>query len=76
MTQSRPEGQGLPAWTQADRSIVNTDITLWHTFGLTHVARPEDYPVMPTEYARCSFVPYGFFDRNPALDVPPSNHCD
>ena len=74
VTQSKPEGQGLPAWTKADRSIANTDITLWHTFGLTHVARPEDFPVMPTEYASCTLVPFGFFDRNPALDVPPS-HC-
>ena len=70
--QSRPGGQGLPAWTAADRAIADTDITLWHTFGLTHVVRPEDYPVMPTEYARCTLVPFGFFDRNPALDVPPS----
>jgi len=74
VTQSRPDGRGLPAWTEADRPIADTDITLWHTFGLTHVVRPEDYPVMPTEYARCTFVPFGFFDRNPALDVP-SNHC-
>ncbi len=75
VTQSKPEGQGLPAWTKADRVIADTDITLWHTFGLTHSARPEDYPVMPTEYASCTLVPFGFFDRNPALDVPPSDHC-
>ncbi|MDH3682279.1 MAG: primary-amine oxidase [Acidimicrobiia bacterium] len=75
VSQSRPEGQGLPAWTDADRPIAGTDITLWHTFGLTHSARPEDYPVMPTEYARCTLVPFGFFDRNPALDVPPNEHC-
>ena len=75
VTQSRPEGQGLPAWTEANRSIENTDLTVWHVFGLTHSARPEDYPVMPTEYARCTWVPVGFFDRNPALDIPPSDHC-
>jgi primary-amine oxidase len=30
---------------------------------------------MPVEY--CGFVlsPFGFFDRNPALDVPPPEHC-
>ncbi len=75
VTQSAPDDRGLPAWTEADRSIVATDLTLWHTFGLTHSARPEDYPVMPVEYARCTFVPVGFFDRNPALDIPPSDHC-
>ena len=30
---------------------------------------------MPTEYARCTWVPYGFFDHNPALDVAPGTHC-
>jgi primary-amine oxidase len=26
---------------------------------------------MPVEYAGFMLVPHGFFDRNPALDVPP-----
>jgi primary-amine oxidase len=26
---------------------------------------------MPVEYSGFSLVPFGFFDRNPALDVPP-----
>ncbi len=75
VTQSAPEGQGLPAWTEADRPLADTDITVWHTFGLTHSARPEDYPVMPVEYARCTWVPFGFFDCNPALDLPAPDHC-
>ncbi|HEX3980585.1 MAG TPA: primary-amine oxidase, partial [Acidimicrobiales bacterium] len=29
-------GDGLPAWTAADRSLVDTDIVAWHTFGITH----------------------------------------
>ena len=45
---------------------------LWYTFGVTHIPRPEDWPVMPVEYAGFLLVPVGFFDRNPALDVPPS----
>ena len=57
--------------------MVGTDITVWHTFGITHDARPEDFPVMPTEYVSFGLVPDGFFDRNPMLDVPPSSngHC-
>jgi primary-amine oxidase len=69
-----PGGDGLPRWTAADRTVVDTDIVLWHTFGVTHVVRPEEWPVMPVERTGFSFVPTGFFDANPALDVPPSHH--
>ena len=70
-------GDGLPRWTAADRPIADTDVVVWHTFGLTHIPRPEDWPVMPVESTGFLLVPVGFFDRNPALDVPPSaEHCD
>jgi len=70
-------GDGLPRWSAQDRSVVAKDIVVWYTFGVTHVPRPEDWPVMPVEYAGFTLVPVGFFDRNPALDVPPppSAHC-
>ena len=50
---------------------------LWYTFGVTHIPRPEDWPVMPVEYAGFHLIPVGFFERNPALDVPPQPeaHC-
>jgi primary-amine oxidase len=67
-------GDGLPRWTAADRSISDTDVVLWYTFGVTHFVRPEDFPVMPVEYAGFLLAPVGFFDRNPALDVPPSTN--
>jgi len=70
-----PGGDGLPRWTAADRSLVGTDVVVWHTFGVTHVPRPEDWPVMPVEYCGFLLAPVGFFDRNPALDVPPSPEC-
>jgi primary-amine oxidase len=69
-------GDGLPRWTAADRSLEDTDIVLWYVFGAHHVPRLEDWPVMPV--ATCGFQlrPVGFFDRNPALDVPPQpGHC-
>ncbi|MEM9613988.1 MAG: primary-amine oxidase [Actinomycetota bacterium] len=67
-----PGGAGLPAYAAQDRPIEDTEIVVWHTFGVTHVPRPEDWPVMPVEYAGFSLVANGFFDGNPALDVPPS----
>lgn len=69
-------GAGLPAYTADDRSLDGTDIVLWHTFGLTHIPRPEDWPIMPVDYAGFWFKPYGFLDVNPAMDVPeaPRSH--
>jgi primary-amine oxidase len=66
---------GLPAWTEADRPIENTDVVLWYVFGLHHVTRPEDWPVMPADIVSFWLKPFGFFDRNPALDVPPGHEC-
>ena len=66
--------EGLPAWTAADRSIENTDVVLWYVFGIHHLTRPEDWPVMPSDIVSFWLKPFGFFDRNPALDVPPSPH--
>jgi primary-amine oxidase len=67
-------GDGLPRWTEADRSIRDTDVVLWYTFGHTHIARPEDYPVMPAAYIGFLLKPNGFFSENPANDLPPSMH--
>jgi primary-amine oxidase len=69
-------GDGLPRWTAADRSLLGTDVVAWYTFGVTHLPRPEDWPVMPVEYCGFHLIPVGFFDRNPSLDVPPpADHC-
>jgi primary-amine oxidase len=72
-----PGGAGLPEWTAADRNVDGEDIVLWHTFGPTHFPRPEDWPVMPVDYAGFTLKPAGFFDRNPTLDVPATGgaHC-
>ena len=69
-------GDGLTSWTNADRPIDNTDVVLWYTFGHTHIPRAEDYPVMPTAYIGFMLKPNGFFEMNPANDVPPSAKKD
>ena len=63
---------GLPRWVQADRSVADTDLVVWYNLGVTHIPRVEDWPVMPVERAGFMLVPVNFFDRNPTMDVPPS----
>ena len=73
-----PGPDGLPVWIRQDRPIENEDIVVWYTFGLHHVPRPEDWPVMPVHHIGFKLKPFGFFDENPALDVPPpaaGAHC-
>jgi primary-amine oxidase len=63
---------GLAKWTAADRRIDNRDLVLWYTMGITHNPRPEDWPVMPVHEAGFKLLPWGFFARNPAMDLPPA----
>jgi primary-amine oxidase len=70
-------GAGLPAYCAADRPLDDEEVVVWYTFGAHHIVRPEDWPVMPATCLGFMLKPDGFFDRNPALDVPPSpaQHC-
>jgi primary-amine oxidase len=64
-------GEGLPSWSGDTESIDKVDLVLWYTFGVTHVPRAEEWPVMPATHVGFRLLPDGFFDRSPALDVPP-----
>jgi primary-amine oxidase len=77
LVNQHPGHAGLPTYIQQDRPLDGQDLVLWTTFGMTHFPRPEDWPVMPTDSAGITLKPYGFFDRNPTLDVPAptSTHC-
>ncbi len=74
VVQSRDD-RGLPVWTAQNRSIEDTDVVLWYVFGIHHITRPEEWPIMSVDVASFWLKPVGFFDRNPALDVPPSAHA-
>ncbi|WP_462411725.1 primary-amine oxidase [Neobacillus sp. Marseille-QA0830] len=63
-------GDSLEQYVKADRPIENEDIVVWYTMGHHHITRPEDWPVMPTAYQSFQLKPVGYFDRNPALDLP------
>ncbi|MFN8582254.1 MAG: primary-amine oxidase [Gemmatimonadaceae bacterium] len=62
-------GDGLPAWIADDESLVDADDVVWYTTGVTHIPRPEDWPVMPMVHTGFQLLPLGFFSRSPAMDV-------
>lgn len=66
-------GDGVRSWAQRKEDITDTDLVLYVQFGLQHSTRIEDFPVMPCETIKVALKPANFFDKNPALDVPPSN---
>ncbi|MBY3124310.1 primary-amine oxidase [Rhizobium laguerreae] len=67
-------GDGLPGYVKQNREIENADVVLWHSFGHTHVCKPEDFPIMPVEYAGFTLKPNGFFASNIAMDLPPEGN--
>eukprot|EP00282_Hemiselmis_andersenii_P036548 CAMPEP_0169427548 /NCGR_PEP_ID=MMETSP1042-20121227/835_1 /TAXON_ID=464988 /ORGANISM="Hemiselmis andersenii, Strain CCMP1180" /LENGTH=660 /DNA_ID=CAMNT_0009537625 /DNA_START=22 /DNA_END=2005 /DNA_ORIENTATION=- len=69
-----PQGDGsngLPAWTAQDRQLDGQDVVLWHCFGVAHIPRVEDFPVMPCEVTGFTLKPDGFSLGNPGIDIPP-----
>lgn len=66
--QSGP-GEGVVRFVSPPEPLAAQDVVLWYTTGFTHIARPEDYPVMPGEAGSFTLRPRGFFDANPALRV-------
>ena len=73
-------GDGLGTWVKQERDLVNEDVVVWHTFGTSHLPRPKDWTIMSCDYVGFRLKPAGFFNRNPALDVPPpstrqTGHC-
>jgi len=65
-------GTGVRSWADRKEGIVDEDLVVFVQFGINHVPRVEDFPVMPCEVIRVGLKPVNFFDRNPAIDVPPS----
>ncbi|POS74741.1 copper amine oxidase 1 [Diaporthe helianthi] len=67
-------GTGVRAWAarKDDLAPSSGSPVVWVQFGINHIPRIEDFPVMPMEMIKVTMRPANFFDRNPALDVPPS----
>lgn len=63
-------GEGLPKYIADNESLTGEDIVVWYTMGITHVPKPEDWPVMPVHKLGFKLSPRGFFSRNPAINLP------
>ncbi len=63
---------GVRAFAEQDRPLVDEDIVAWHVFGLHHLPRPEDFPVQACVNSGFKLMPTGFFDGAPTMDLPPS----
>ncbi len=64
---TRGVSDGLPAWIANDEPVVGKDVVLWYNLGITHIVRPEEWPIMNTHTLGFSLVPFGFFDGNPVI---------
>ena len=74
-TQSERD-DGMTRWIEDDEPLENTDVVLWYVFGIHHITRIEDWPIMPADTIAFWLKPYGFFDQNPSIDVAPSMKAD
>ena len=64
------EDTGITRWITEDAPLVGTDVVLWYVFGIHHITRTEDWPIMPVDIISFWLKPFGFFDQNPSLDAP------
>lgn len=66
--QSLPS-QGLPEWVADDEPLAGEDVVVWYTQGVTHIPRPEEWPIMTVHKAGFKIMSHGFFPQNPVLNV-------
>jgi primary-amine oxidase len=64
------EDTGITRWIADDAPLEGTDVVLWYVFGIHHITRIEDWPIMPVDIISFWLKPFGFFDQNPSLDAP------
>ena len=68
--------KGMSEWIKDDASLENTDVVLWYVFGIHHITRVEEWPIMAVDAVSFWLKPSGFFDRNPSLDAAPTTKPD
>jgi primary-amine oxidase len=67
---------GITEWIKDDAPLENADVVLWYVFGIHHITRPEEWPIMAVDTVSFWLKPSGFFDQNPSIDVAPTPKAD
>lgn len=67
-----PIGEGLPKYIANDEKLDEQDVVMWYSFGVTHVPRPEEWPIMNVHHTGFTIMPVNFFSENPGMKVPES----
>ncbi|KAL5350987.1 hypothetical protein ACLOAV_004560 [Pseudogymnoascus australis] len=67
-----PDNKTIVDWAARDEPIENRDIVCYLQFGITHIPRTEDFPIMPAEKVSIMIRASNFFLKNPAIWVPPT----
>lgn len=65
-----PMGEGLPKYIANDEKLDGQDVVMWYTFGVTHVPRPEEWPIMNVHHTGFTLMPVNFFSENQGMKVP------
>ena len=60
---------GLGQYSKDNQTLDNQDDVVWMTTGTTHVARAEEWPIMPTEWVHTLLKPWNFFNETPTLNL-------
>ena len=60
--QSQPN-EGLPQWVADDEPLEGEDIVIWYTQGVTHIPRPEEWPIMTIHRAALRLCPKDSFPK-------------
>jgi len=63
---------GISEWIKDDAPLENTDVVLWYVFGIHHITRMEEWPIMAVDTVSFWLKPSGFFDQNPSIDAAPA----
>ncbi len=66
--------QGLPSYIRNRECVRDRDTVLWHSFGISHAPRPEEFPFMNTMGFGFHIISRNFQSRNPMVAVKRSGH--